>query len=98
MDQISFDDLFTEEQTKKAPFYSHLHKSILELLESDISSALEICESLIKAGLISKDRFHSNKPKDYPKVCLILDELCKQGRVEFVEDKERKDRIYRLKD
>ncbi|WP_066418252.1 DUF3895 domain-containing protein [Sutcliffiella cohnii] len=97
MNQISFDDLFKEEQTKKSSSISKLQEAILELLESDITSALEICECLIKSGLISNERFSSNKPKDYPKVCLNLDEMVLQEKLEFVEDIEKTNRIYHLK-
>jgi len=97
LSQISFEDLLTEEKSIKATSPSRLYESILELLESDITSALEICECLIKTGLISNERFSSNKPKDYPEVCLILDEMVHQGRVELVEDKQKADKIYRLK-
>lgn len=97
MNQMAFDDLFIEQETKKVPSTSPLHEKIIKLLELDILSVLSMCESLIQEGLISKERYSSTgKPKEYPKVCLVLDEMVQQGVVELVEDKERKDRIYRL--
>ena len=67
------------------------------LLESDISSALEICESLINEGKLSNERYSSDKPKAYPKICSILDEMVQQEKIVLVEDQNKKDRIYRLK-
>lgn len=97
LNQISFDELFGEEKPKKSPLSSSLHKPILTLLESGVTSVMEMCDYLIKERLLSNERFSSNKPKEYPKVCFILDEMVQQGIVELVEDKDRTDRIYKLK-
>ncbi|MED3575978.1 DUF3895 domain-containing protein [Cytobacillus praedii] len=99
MNQISFDNLFDEESKNSSISpTSPLHITILELLELNITSALEICERLIKDGLLSNERFSTNKPKDYPKVCAILDEMVQQGTLLFIEDKDRSDRNYRIKE
>lgn len=98
MDQISFDNLFEEEHTNSSSSsLSPLHKNILTILETNINSALEICERLINDGLLSNDRFSTNKPKDYPKICAIMDEMVQQGTLLFIEDKDRSDRLYRIK-
>ncbi|MGN7299079.1 DUF3895 domain-containing protein [Ferdinandcohnia sp. SAFN-114] len=98
MKQISFDDLFKNEKSNNDPSSSQLPEQIIKLLESGITSVLEMCESLINEGYISKERFSStDKPKDYPKVCLILDEMVQQGKVELIEDMDKTNRIYRLK-
>ncbi|WP_066297689.1 DUF3895 domain-containing protein [Bacillus sp. FJAT-29937] len=99
MNQISFDNLFEEEpKNSSSSSTSPLHTTILELLELNITSALEICERLIKDGLLSNERFSTNKPKAYPKVCVILDEMVLHNSIEFIEDKDRSDRIYRIKE
>ena len=96
MDQLSFDDLLADTIKRDTSLISPLYKEILELLGSGISSALEISECLMKEGKISNERYSSNKPKAYPKVCSILDDLVQQGKIKFVEDKDKKDRIYHL--
>ncbi|MCM3454846.1 DUF3895 domain-containing protein [Heyndrickxia oleronia] len=96
MEQISFDDILTEEESNKT-ILSPLHNALMELLESNVTSVMDICEHLIKDGLLSADRFSTNKPKAYPKVCSILDELVQKDQVIFVEDRDRIDRIYQLK-
>lgn len=97
MNQISFDNLFEEEpKNSSSSSASPLHTTILKLLELNITSALEICERLIKDGLLSNERFSTNKPKDYPKVCAILDEMVRQNKVIFMEEKDKSDRIYRI--
>lgn len=96
MEQISFEDILTEEDSNKT-FFSPLHNALMELLESNVTSVMDICEHLINNGLLSAERFSTNKPKAYPKVCSILDELVQQDKVVFVEDRDRLDRIYRLK-
>jgi hypothetical protein len=97
MNQMTFFDLLNEPDRSATPLLSPLYKEILVLLESDISSALEICECLIKDGKLSNERYSTNKPKGYAKVCSTLDEMVQQEKVVFIEDKERKDRVYRLK-
>ena len=96
MDQLSFDDLLADTMKRDTSLISPLYKEILELLGSGISSALEISECLMKKGKISNERYSSNKPKAYPKVCSILDDLVQQGKITFVEDKDKNDRIYHL--
>ncbi len=64
MNQISFEDLFEEENEKEkvevaeipVPL-SPLQRDILELMDSEEISALELCEQLIRAGKISDERF-----------------------------------------
>ncbi len=97
LNQLTFEELLGEEKTKKNPPSSPLYSSIRKLLESGVSSALEMCECLIKEGLLSNERYSSNKPKDYPEVCLVLDEMVRQDKVELLEVKEKNDRIYQLK-
>jgi len=96
MDQLSFDDLLAAPMKSDVPLLSPLYKEILGLIKSDISSALEICERLIEEGKLSNERYSSNKPKAYPKVCSTLDDMVQQGKIKFVEDKDKKDRIYHL--
>ena len=96
MDQLSFDDLLADTIKRDTTLISPLYKEILELLGSGISSALEISECLMTSGKISNERYSSNKPKAYPKVCSILDDLVQQRKVTFVEDKDKNDRIYHL--
>jgi Protein of unknown function (DUF3895) len=96
MNQLSFEDLLAPPMKSNAPLLSPLYKEILGLIESDISSALEMCERLIEEGKLSNERYSSNKPKAYPKVCSILDDMVQQGKIKFVEDKDKKDRVYHL--
>ena len=96
MDQLSFDDLLADPMKSNIPLISPLYKEILKFIESDISSALEICERLITEGKLSNERYSSNKPKAYPKVCSTLDDMVQQGKIKFVEDQDKKDRIYHL--
>jgi|SRR3954452_7260991 Protein of unknown function (DUF3895) len=98
MAQMTFFDLLTDPNKSTTPLLSPLYKEILVLLESDISSALEICECLIKEGKLSNERYSSHKPKAYPKVCSILDKMVQQEKVVFIEDQNKKDRMYRLKE
>ena len=60
---------------------SPLQKDILELINSEEISALELCEQLIRAGKISDERFTTNKPKAYGQVCLLLEGFVKEGFV-----------------
>jgi hypothetical protein len=96
--QISFDELFTED--KKEVVESHplspVHDAIVSLLESGVTSAIEICEILIQEGKLSNDRFSTNKPKAYIQVCSFLDHLVSKGNLLFVEDMGKKDRIYKF--
>ncbi|MEY8742386.1 DUF3895 domain-containing protein [Bacillales bacterium AN1005] len=99
MSQISFDDLFLEEKkledtTKSIP--SPLQNDILDLFHKGETNALAICEHLIKLGKYSDERFSTNKPKDYGKVCLVLDSMATDGLIVFVEDLDKKDRTYKL--
>ncbi|MED3962843.1 DUF3895 domain-containing protein [Niallia taxi] len=99
MSQISFDDLFLEEKKlentiKRIP--SPLQNDILDLFHKGETSALAICEHLIKLGKYSDERFSTNKPKDYGKVCLVLDSMANEGLLVFVEDLDKKDRTYNL--
>ena len=83
MNQISFEDLFEEENKPEKVEVAHipaplspLQKDILELVDSEEISALELCEQLIRSGKISDERFTTNKPKAYGQVCLVLEALC----------------------
>ncbi|USK72229.1 DUF3895 domain-containing protein [Peribacillus asahii] len=96
--QISFEELlFTETQAEiqKNPPTSSLQQDIVELLQSNVTSVLEICEVLIKKGKLKDERFSSNKPKSYPEICIIIDELVQRELVQFIEDQDKKDRIYK---
>ncbi|PEC20095.1 DUF3895 domain-containing protein [Bacillus cereus] len=104
MNQISFEDLFEEEKVEvvkvaeiPAPL-SPLQKDILELLNSEEISALELCEQLIRSGKISDERFTTDKPKAYGQVCLILEGFVKEGKLIFIKDDEKRDRVYKLKE
>lgn len=103
MNQISFEDLFEEEKEKvevaEIPvLLSPLQKAILELLNSKEISALELCERLIRSGKIPDERFTTNKPKAYGQVCLILEGFVKEGKLIFIKDDEKRDRVYKLKE
>ncbi|NKW95578.1 DUF3895 domain-containing protein [Bacillus toyonensis] len=103
MNQISFEDLFEEEKEKvevaEIPVpLSPLQKAILELLNSEEISALELCERLIRSGKIPDERFTTNKPKTYGQVCLILEGFVKEGKLIFIKDDEKRDRVYKLKE
>ncbi|EJV71234.1 MULTISPECIES: DUF3895 domain-containing protein [Bacillus cereus group] len=103
MNQISFEDLFEEEKEKveiaEIPVpLSPLQKDILELLNSEEISALELCEQLIRAGKISDERFTTDKPKAYGQVCLLLEGFVKEGKLIFVKSDEKRDRVYKVKD
>jgi hypothetical protein len=97
MNQLSFDGLLADQNKMNTSLQSLLDNDLLELLESDLSSALEMCEHLIKEGKLSNERYSSNKPKAYPKVCAVLDDMVQQEKVLFVEEKGKGDRIYQLK-
>ncbi|MCM3216724.1 DUF3895 domain-containing protein [Niallia taxi] len=99
MNQISFDDLFQEEkklETTISNLPSPLQNDILELFRKGETSALAICEHLIKLGKYTDERFSTNKPKAYGKVCLALDKMTRDGLLIFVEDMDKKDRTYKL--
>ncbi|PEL45710.1 DUF3895 domain-containing protein [Bacillus toyonensis] len=103
MNQISFEDLFEEEKEKvevaEIPVpLSPLQKAILELLNSEEISVLELCERLIRSGKIPHERFTTNKPKAYGQVCLILEGFVKEGKLIFIKDDEKRDRVYKLKE
>ncbi|EJR64516.1 hypothetical protein IIO_01840 [Bacillus cereus VD115] len=103
MNQISFEDLFEEEKEKvevaEIPVpLSPLQKAILELLNSEEISVLELCERLIRSGKITDERFTTNKPKAYGQVCLILEGFVKEGKLIFIKDDEKRDRVYKLKE
>ena len=99
MNQLSFDELFADgkKEVTKNPPPSPLRNEIIAILESGETSALQICERLIFLGKISNDRFSTNKPKEYGKVCSILENLVVEGVLRFLEEKDKKDRIYELK-
>ncbi|KIQ86366.1 MULTISPECIES: DUF3895 domain-containing protein [Bacillus] len=106
MNQISFEDLFEEEKEKvevaevcKVPApLSPLQKDILELIDSEEISALELCEQLIRSGKIPDERFTTNKPKAYGQVCLLLEGFVTEGKLIFIKDDEKRDRVYKLKE
>ncbi|MED1106184.1 DUF3895 domain-containing protein [Bacillus paramycoides] len=103
MNQISFEDLFEEEKEKlevaEIPVpLSPLQKDILGLFNSEEISALELCEELIRSGKISDERFTTNKPKAYGQVCLILEGFVTEGKLTFIKNDEKRDRVYKLKE
>ncbi|EOO28494.1 hypothetical protein ICM_02495 [Bacillus cereus BAG1X2-3] len=106
MNQISFEDLFEEEKEKvevaevcKVPApLSPLQKDILELIDSEEISALELCEQLIRSGKIPDERFTTNKPKAYGQVCLLLEGFVTERKLIFIKDDEKRDRVYKLKE
>ncbi|ARO66171.1 Uncharacterized protein B5E39_3901 [Bacillus cereus] len=75
---------------------SPLQKDILELIDSEEISALELCERLIRSGKISDERFTTNKPKAYGQVCLLLEGFVKEEKLIFVKSDEKRDRVYKL--
>ncbi|QWG64308.1 DUF3895 domain-containing protein [Bacillus mycoides] len=105
MNQISFEDLFEEEKENKkekvevaeipVPL-SPLQQDILGLFNSEEISALELCEQLIRAGKISDERFTTNKPKAFGQVCLILEGFVTEGKLTFIKNDEKRDRVYKL--
>ncbi|MDQ0232022.1 DUF3895 domain-containing protein [Metabacillus malikii] len=99
MDQISFDDLLMEDtiEEKKPKNESPLHTKVSSILKVGENSALEICEQLIEEGYLSKERFSTNKPKAYGQVCIILEDLVKQGKLVFVKELEKTDRVYEMR-
>lgn len=106
MNQISFEDLFEEEKkrwrelryVRYQPLYHHQKKDILELIDSEEISALELCERLIRSGKIPDERFTTNKPKAYGQVCLLLEGFVTEGKLIFIKDDEKRDRVYKLKE
>ena len=97
MNQISFEDLFEEENKREKVevaetpcLYRPYKRIFLELSNSEEISALELCEQLIRAGKISDERFTTNKPKAYGQVCLLLEGFVKEGKLIFVKSDEKK--------
>lgn len=97
MSQLTFDELFAEDKKEIAetPVASPLQQDILGLVQSGETSALRICLSLIDSKKLPNELYSTGKPKAYGQVCSILDSLVHQGELLFVEDKDKKDRIYR---
>jgi Protein of unknown function (DUF3895) len=89
-------DLFAEEKAETVPSASPLQHDILALLHSEEISTLKICQKLIESGLLPKEFYSTGKPKAYGQVCSILDSFVLQGKLIFVQDIEKKDRIYSL--
>ncbi|PFM97461.1 MULTISPECIES: DUF3895 domain-containing protein [Bacillus cereus group] len=101
MNQISFEDLFEENTVEAAEIQvplSPLQKNILELLNSEEISALELCEKLILSGKIPDERFTTDKPKVYGQVCLILEGFVTEGKLAFIKNDEKRDRVYKMKE
>lgn len=99
MSQISFDDLFKEEKKQENTILdipSPLQNDILELFRKGETSALAICEHLIKQGKYTDERFSTNKPKAFGKLCLVLDKMVNTGHLIFIADLDKKDRTYKL--
>ncbi|EEM08429.1 MULTISPECIES: DUF3895 domain-containing protein [Bacillus] len=101
MNQISFEDLFAENVVEvsetKVPL-SPLQKDILELINSEEISALQLCEKLILSGKISNERFTTDKPKAFGQVCLILEDFVAEGKLTFIKSDEKRDRLYKMKE
>jgi Protein of unknown function (DUF3895) len=95
LEQISFEDLIIEENKVLEP--SSFDIAIMGILKSGINSAREICEILIKEGKLSNNRYSTDKPMGYRQVCSCLDQFVLQGKVLFIEDQDKLDRIYELK-
>lgn len=91
-------DLFAEEKTETVQISSAspLQDEILALLHLEEISTLVICQKLIESGILPKEFYSTGKPKAYGQVCSILDSFVLQGKLVFVQDIEKKDRIYRL--
>ncbi|WP_425466317.1 DUF3895 domain-containing protein [Niallia taxi] len=51
-------------------------------------------EHLLNLGKYSDERFSTNKPKDYGKVCQVLDSMANEDLLVFLEDLDKKDRTY----
>ncbi|PGO22703.1 hypothetical protein CN984_25520 [Bacillus cereus] len=103
MNQISFEDLFEEEKEKvevaEIPVpLSPLQQDILGLFNSEEISTLELCEQLIRAGKIPDERFTTNKPKAYGKVCLLLEGFVAEGKLIFIKSDEKRDRVYKMEE
>ncbi|PGM87291.1 DUF3895 domain-containing protein [Bacillus cereus] len=103
MNQISFEDLFEEEKEKvevaETPVpLSPLQQDILGLFNSEEISALELCEQLIRSGKIPDERFSTNKPKVYGKICLILEGFVTEGKLTFIKSDEKRDRVYKMEE
>lgn len=73
-----------------------MQKDILGLFNSEEISALELCEQLIRSGKISDERFTTNKPKAFGQVCLILEGFVTEGKLTFIKNDEKRDRVYKL--
>ncbi|PEB54564.1 hypothetical protein COO03_04805 [Bacillus sp. AFS098217] len=98
MNQISFEDLFDEENKESTEIpapCSPLQKDILDLISSGEISALQLCEKLILSGRIPNERYTTNKPKAYAQICSILEDFVSQGTLIFINDEEKKDRVYK---
>ncbi|PGF03223.1 hypothetical protein COM59_30500 [Bacillus pseudomycoides] len=101
MNQISFEDLFDEnvvEATEIEVPLSSLQKDILELLNSEEISAMQLCEKLILSGKIPNERFTTDKPKAFGQVCLILEGFVTEGKLTFIKNDEKRDRLYKMKE
>ncbi|PEF25907.1 DUF3895 domain-containing protein [Bacillus pseudomycoides] len=101
MNQISFEDLFDEnvvEATEIEVPLSSLQKDILELINSEEISAMQLCEKLILSGKIPNERFTTYKPKAYGQVCLILEGFVTEGKLTFIKNDEKRDRLYKMKE
>ncbi|OIK09584.1 DUF3895 domain-containing protein [Bacillus sp. MUM 13] len=99
MNQISFESLLFEDNKTvepPPPLSSPLENFILTLISKGQISARDICEQLIEQNKISTERYSTDKPKDFHKVCKILDGFVVQGKLSLSEDKEKTDRIYKV--
>jgi hypothetical protein len=85
----------TAETTPSFSLSPH-QEDIYSLLESGETSPMNICKKLIVAGKLPSGRFCTNKPKSYPLICAMLEELFQQGKILFVEDKDKQDQNYKL--
>ncbi len=73
-----------------------IQNAITSLLTTDKISTRELCETLIEQFKAPKERFSSGKPKIYPTVCIFLESLVQNGQLEFVQEVDRGDRIYKV--
>ncbi|MFD0051447.1 DUF3895 domain-containing protein [Actinomycetes bacterium NPDC127524] len=90
MNQISFESLLFEDKTVVSPPPSPLENFILTLISKGQISARDICEQLIEQNKISSERYSTDKPKDFHKVCKILDGFVNRGNCRWLKIKKKR--------